>query len=98
MILEPTGSVWIDVPERGIFDWLEGPDQVDQVTVLCPDSSIILTFLLLLDPLKLSLEIKCVTHLIEEEGQEEITPIAVESAETGSLYITYGVNELITVG
>jgi hypothetical protein len=57
-----------------------------------------LTLFFLLDPLELGLEIKCVTHLIEEEGQEEITPIAVESAETGSLYITYGVNEFITVG
>ena len=97
IILEPTGSVWIDVSERGIFNRRKGPDQVDQVAVLCIDSGIILTFFLLLDPFKLGLEVKSVTHLIEEERQEEITPIVVESAETGSLYITYGLNEFITV-
>ena len=98
IILEPTGSVWIDVSERGIFNRREGPNQVNQVAVLCIDSGIILTFFLLLNPFKLSLEVKSVTHLIKEERQEEITPIVVESAETGSLYLTYWYKEFPTVG
>ena len=98
VVLEPTGSVWFNVPKRGIFNWLESPNQVDQVAVLWPYSSIVLTFFLLLDPFELSLEVKSVTHLIKEERQEEITPIVIESAETGSLYLTYWYKEFPTVG
>ena len=63
-----------------------------------PHTSKVLTLSLSLDSLKLGLEIQSISHLVEEESQEEVTPVAVESEESSVLNLVEGVREGIAVG
>ena len=63
-----------------------------------PHTSKVLTLSLSLDSLKLGLEIQSISHLVEEESQEEVTPVAVESEESSVLNRVEGVRKGIAVG
>jgi len=47
-----------------------------------PDTGVVLSLLLSLNSLEFGLEIEGISHLIEKESEEEVTPIAIKSQES----------------
>jgi len=98
VVIEPLLDEGVDRLERGFVDRLERDDKVDQVTILLPDTSVVLPVTLVLDPFKLRLEVESIAHLIEQEGEEEIAPIAVEGHESGVFIRIDIISEVVTAG
>jgi hypothetical protein len=69
---------------------------VDQVSVLHPDALVVLGLFVKLDVFELLLELKGVTHLIEQEGNHDVTPpvVRIKALSFGSYNASV---ELITV-
>lgn len=63
-----------------------------------PNASVVLPVTLILNPLKLRLEVESIAHLIEQEGEEEIAPIAVEGHESGVFIRISVIKEIVTAG
>ena len=82
-----------DTFERGFLNRLECDNQVDQITILLPHASEVLSVTLVLNPLKLRLEVQSVAHLIEKEGEEEVAPARLESHEARILVLVDIVDE-----
>jgi len=93
VVLHPLHNKRLHVLVRGILDRLEGDDEVDQIAVLLPDTSEVLAVSLVLDPLELGLEVQSVTHLVEQEGEEEVAPARLEGHEAGQFVLVHGVGK-----
>ena len=98
VVLHPLHNERLHVLVRGILNRLESDDEVDQIAVLLPDTSEVLAVSLVLDPLELRLEVQSVTHLIEQEGEEEVAPARLEGHEAGQFELVHGVGEGIAAG
>ena len=72
-------SVAIYVSERCFGEWFEVVGEMDQVAVLAVDSYIILIVFVLINVGEALLEVKGVSHQIEEQSQEEVSPVLLES-------------------
>ena len=68
VVEHPTLHSVLDRNARGLFDGLELPDQVSQITILLPHSWVVLTLFEDFNVGKFGLEGKSVTHLIEQKG------------------------------
>jgi len=98
MILHPLQDHRFGALERSFLDRLECPDEVDQVTILLPDASEVLAISLVLNPLKLCLEVQSVTHLIEQKGEEEVAVTISEGREPCRFIIVKRRSESIAAG
>ena len=98
VVLHPLHNERLHILVGGIFDRLERDDEVDQIAVLLPDTSEVLAVSLVLDPLELGLEVQSVTHLVEQEGEEEVAPARLEGHEAGQFELVHGVGEGIAAG
>lgn len=98
VLIHPFLYEWADVFKRSLFNWREGPDQIDEISIFLPNAGIILTIAFILNSLELSLEIQCVSHLVEQESEEEVSPVAVKGKEAVILYGVKGVSKLVAIG
>ena len=98
VVLHPLHNERLHVLVRGILNRLERDDEVDQIAVLLPDTSEVLAVSLVLDPLELGLEVQSVTHLVEQEGEEEVAPARLEGHEAGQFELVHSVGEGVAAG
>ena len=66
---------------------VEVPYKIEQISILEPDRLEILFLSVFLNSCEFGLELKSVSHLLEEEGQEEVSPIVVELIESGNFIL-----------
>lgn len=71
---------------------------MDQVSILLETAHIGLINVVLLDARKFGLEIERISHLIEEEGEEEVAPIVVKLSETFDFDARAILIKLVAVG
>lgn len=77
---------------------MEVPDQVHDSTNLGVKALEVLRVLVQLDVDDSLLEVKCVTHLVEQEGQEEVSPVLVEGEPARHFFGVHALSELVAVG
>ena len=83
--------------ERSIFNRAEVPYKVQQVAVLLPYASKVLPFFFVLNALELSLEGKSISHLIEKESKEEVSPTRTERLKSVIFIVIDTVEEFVAV-
>lgn len=98
VVLHPLQDERFDTFKGGFLNRLECENQVDQITILLPHTSEVLSVTLILNPLKLRLEVQSVAHLIEKEGEEEVAPARLESHEARILVLVHIVDEGVAAG
>jgi len=82
MFLKKWCKVSFDSLKWTIGQRWELPDQKEEISILLPDTHIILFGFILRNASEFRLEVQCISHLIEKEGQEEVTPIGIEIQPT----------------
>jgi hypothetical protein len=70
---------------------------VQQIPILQPNRLIVLLSFIVVDEHKLVLEGQSIAHLVEEEGEEELTPVLVELSESLDFILSHRVAELVAV-
>ena len=68
------GNVGIERRSGTSLKFLEVPNNVYQISVLHPDTLEILGFFVKLDVFELLLKFEGITHLVEKEGNHNVTP------------------------
>jgi hypothetical protein len=59
----------------------EGPDQVKDLAVLKSNIHVVTVLLVVGDVLESSPQLQRITHEVEEEGSQDVGPLALEGAE-----------------
>ena len=84
------------VVRRGV-QRIKSPNQVDQISILKPDGLVVLLLVVLLNTGELGLELESITHLVEEEGKEELSPVIVEGDESVDFVLGNRLTEAVAV-
>lgn len=71
---------------------------MDDGTDLCVETLEVLSLLVELNVDDSLLEVECVTHLVEQECQEEVTPVLIERKPPRRLLGAHTFAKLVTVG
>lgn len=98
LILEPPFNKRVHIFERGFIDGTKVPNEVDEVAVLGPHGGEVLSLAVTLNALKFGLEAESISHLIEQEGQEELSPALIEGQEPRTFVIVHLLHKGVAVG
>lgn len=76
---------------------MEVPDQVHDSSNLGVKPLEVLRVLVQLDVDDSLLEVKCVTHLVEQKGQEEVAPVLVEGKPARIFFVDHTLSKLVAI-